>query len=285
MAKLLFGCGYLGSRVLARWLAQGEQVDAVTRRQQRAEELAGQGARPIVADVTRPDSLAHLPIAETVLFAVGFDRARYESIHEVYAAGLRAVLDALPKEGGPVIYLSSTGVYGQDDGRWVDEDSPTEPQREGGRACLAAERILAAHPRGVGGTILRLAGIYGPGRLPRREALLAGEPIPPPRDGYVNLIHVDDAVSAILAAEERRGPLRTFVVSDGHPAAREEYFTEVARLIGAPDPVFADPHQAPPTPRGTTSKRASNSRMLAELGVELQFPSYREGLAAILGAT
>ena len=91
-----------------------------------------------------------------------------------------------------LLYISSTGVYGDADGEWVDETTPCRPAREGGKACLAAEQVLAEHPLGKRSVVLRPAGIYGPDRIIRAEALRRGEPIDAPADGYLNLIHVDD---------------------------------------------------------------------------------------------
>lgn len=282
MAKLIFGCGYLGLRVAQRWLAGGHSVYAVTRTQQRADELAEIGIRSIVADVTQPESLVDLPAATTVLYAVGYDRRQGQSMREVYVAGMRNVLGALPKETGRILYISSTGVYGDSAGEWVDEDTPCSPQREGGRACLAAEKVLAAHPLGPSSVVLRLAGIYGPGRIPRKDLLIAGEPIPAPADGYLNLIHVDDAAAVVLAAERASTP-RTYVVSDGHPGQRREYYLELARLVNASAPTFVEPPPtSPAAKRAAADKRASNARLLRELDVRLAYPSYREGLEATL---
>ncbi len=194
------------------------------------------GLRPVVADVTHGETLAALPPAETVLYAVGYDRAAGRSMREVYVAGLLAVLDSLPPSVERLIYISSTGVYGQTDGQWVDEDSPCEPTRESGRVCLEAERALLAHRLGGRSVTLRLAGIYGPGRLPNQAALRGGEPIAAASDGYLNLIHADDAASAVLAAAEHARPSSLYTVSDGHPAQRHEYYAEAARLLGAPSP-------------------------------------------------
>ena len=97
----------------------------------------------------------------------------------VYVDGLQAALDALPTATGRIIYISSTGVYGQTSGEWVDEESECRPTREGGRVCLAAEGVLASPDLGQRAVVLRLAGIYGPGRIPRRTELPAK--IPPPR--------------------------------------------------------------------------------------------------------
>jgi nucleoside-diphosphate-sugar epimerase len=285
MSKLIFGCGYLGQRVAERWRDAGHEVFVVTRNADRASHLAAQGFRPIVADVLQPASLANLPTVETVLFAVGFDRSSGASIREVYAGGLRSVLDALPRDTGRIIYTSSTGVYGQTHDEWVDEDSPCEPNRDGGKACLEAEQVLATHPLAPHGVTLRLAGLYGPGRIPNSDEIRVNEPIAAPEQGYLNLIHIDDAVEAILAAAERAIAPRTFVVADGHPVARRDYYEELARLLGTPPPVFAPPAvDSPRALRAASSKRARNARMLVELGIKLRYPSYREGLAAIVAA-
>ncbi len=285
MSKLIIGCGYLGQRVARRWRDAGHDVFVVTRSEARSRELADEGYCSIVADVLRPETLADLPVADSVLFAVGYDRRSNASIHETYAGGLAHVLDALPAETGRLIYISSTGVYGQTEGEIVDERSATEPSREGGRASLAAEQTLWAHPLGQRGVVLRLAGIYGPGRIPLVAKICAGEPIPAPERGWLNLIHVDDACSVVLAAAERAEPPQTYLVSDGHAIERRAYYQELARLVGVPPPVFATPApDSSSAARATSNKRVSNERMQAELNVALAYPTYREGLSAILAA-
>ena len=121
---------------------------------------------------------ASLPAADTLLYAVGYDPAGGTSRSAVYVDGLRAVLDAVSPQVRRVILISSTGVYAEQGGGWVDESSPCQPSRESGRALLAAEQALAAHRLGAVGIVLRLAGIYGPGRLPRRAELASGGPLP-----------------------------------------------------------------------------------------------------------
>ncbi len=276
MAKLIFGCGYLGRRVAALWQATGETVHVVTRSPSRAAELRNHGLRPIVADVLDAETLRELPIAETVLYAIGFDRTAGRSIREVYVDGLAAVLAALPIETGRMIYISSTGVYGQKAGELVDETSECHPTREGGRACLEAERLLSAHSLGRRAVILRMAGIYGPGRIPRRQELLAGQPLAAPGEGWLNLIHVDDAASVVLAAETKMPSPRLYVVSDGHPVERHVYYAELARLLGAPPPRFAPaPGNSPALERTVADKRIDNRKMLSERAVRLSYPSYR----------
>jgi nucleoside-diphosphate-sugar epimerase len=289
MSKLIFGCGYLGERVAQRWLTLTYDVAVVTRSSIRADVFRQQGYKAIVADITRPATLAELPAAETVLFAVGFDQSAGHSIEEVYSRGLRNVLAALPTGTGRLIYISTTGVYGDASGEWIDEDTPPDPQRDGGRASLVAERALAEHPLGKNAVILRLAGIYGPGRIPFRSLLRAGAPIPAVSQGNLNLIHIADAVASVIAATDANlegygaGP-RIFCVSDGHPVERSEYYGEVARRIGAPKPSFAAPEpDSPRAARASQDRKVRNERMLAELGVQLTYPDYRAGLAAILG--
>jgi nucleoside-diphosphate-sugar epimerase len=285
MAKLVVGCGYLGHRVASRWRARGEEVFVTTRSDSRLGQFAAAGLHPIRLDVTRPGPWPRPPDIETVLLAVGYDRRAEATIHQVYVDGLRRVLDWLTPPLERVIYVSSTGVYGQTDGEWVDETSPCHPTRAGGRACLAAEQLLAKHPAGRHAIVLRLAGIYGNGRLPRRTYVERGEPIPAVADGWLNLIHVEDAAAAVLAAEHGARPPDTYVVSDGHPVIRRQFYEEMARQLGVPCPPFrAPPGNSTPRARGGGSKRVRNRKLLAELQMALAFPSYREGLADILSS-
>ncbi|MCA9247255.1 MAG: SDR family oxidoreductase [Planctomycetales bacterium] len=283
--KLIFGCGYLGLRVAKLWLSEANTVSAVTRSQQRADLLANSGISPIVADIMHPETLTELPEAETVLFAVGFDRTSGKTIGQVYAEGLANVLAALPAATVRVIYISSTGVYGQNEGEEVDEESPCQPTREGGQAALAAERVLRSSRFASQSSILRLAGIYGPDRVPHAKALLTGHSISSPADGFLNLIHVDDAARAVIAAECSAAAGRTYCVSDGHPTVRRAYYAEMARLLNTRPPVYDESGTGhTPRSRGGGSKRVRNRRLLEELDVSPKYPSYREGLAEILGS-
>ncbi|MEZ6111506.1 MAG: NAD-dependent epimerase/dehydratase family protein [Pirellulaceae bacterium] len=289
MRRLILGCGYLGRRVANRWLDAGDDVWAVTRSAERAESLRQAGMRPVVWDVTN-ESVEELPHADTVLFAVGYDRSANHPIHSVYVDGLARTLDRLPANTGRLIYISSTGVYSQNDGQWVDEDSPAEPNRDGGRACLAAEQLLTGHPLGQRAIILRLAGIYGPDRIPRRADLLAGKPIAATPDSYLNLIQVEDAADIVVtvAAADLSLP-KLYTVSDGNPALRADYYAELSRLLDAPPPTFqfadavpaasAPETKSPNSRRSTGDKRISNQRLTQELPIRFHYPTYRHGLA------
>jgi nucleoside-diphosphate-sugar epimerase len=292
--KLICGCGYLGFRVAQLWRKAGQHVMAVTRSEKRSLELATAGLFTIGADVTQPQTLAclgDLPKlggrgVDCVLFSVGHDRAAGPPIGDVYAGGVKNVLAALPETVQRLIYISTTGVYGPATGNWVDEGTPPDPQREGGRASLAAEQILARHALGANSVILRLAGLYGPGRVPFLSELRSGEPIPAPSAGFLNLIHVDDAAAVVVAAGRLPafdGGPRVFCVSDGCPVERGEFYREAARQIGAPPPRFVEPDpKSPRAARAAANRRVRNARMLHALDVKLAYSDYRAGLAAIL---
>jgi nucleoside-diphosphate-sugar epimerase len=285
MAKLVFGCGYLGLRVARLWRQEGERVFAVTRSTDKTELLAADALTPLVADISQPNTLApirQITEIDTVLFAVGFDRSSGRTIRQVYVDGLAQVLRVLPAVRR-FIYISSTGVYGQVAGDMVDEDSPCQPTREGGQACLAAEEMLRQSNLADRAIILRLAGIYGPDRIPRAKELQAGAAIAAPAQGFLNLIHVDDAARIVVLAAEQLTPPKRYCVSDGQPVLRAEYYNELARLVGAPPPKFIDPpSDSPAAQRAGSDKRVSNALLMQELAPELLYPSYREGLRAIV---
>ncbi len=283
--NLVVGHGYLGSRVAKLWQSQGKTVFVTTRDRRKIAPLESSGLRPILCDVTDPASLVgRLAEVNTVLYAVGFDRLSNKRLREVCVGGLQNVLNALSANTQRVIYVSTTGVYGQDDGDWIDEDSPCHPSRESGRAFLDAEEALRAHALGRRAIILRLAGIYGPGRIPSAEDLRAGRAIQASADAFLNLIHVDDAARVVVAAEAHAKPPRIYLVADGHPVVRREFYDEVSRLFRTPAPVIEAPI-AGVDRRGNSSKRVNIARLVREVPVEFKFRTYREGLAAIADKT
>lgn len=289
MQKLIVGCGYLGRRVARAWMADGHLVSALTRSTTRAAELLHEGIRPIVGDICEVSTLASLPAAETVLFAVGYDRTAGYSQPAVVVDGLRNVLQSIASRTDRLISISSSSVYGQSAGEWVDESSPCHPVQPGGECCLAAERLVhsffdtpsdsQSEPgQNSRANVLRLSGIYGPGRLLSRvESLRAGEPLTGRGDAWLNLIHVDDAVLAVRACEERGQPGQTYLVTDNQPIRRAEYYGLLAELSGAPPPRF-NPESAPARGSGGINKRCLNGRMREELQVVLTYPTINEGL-------
>jgi nucleoside-diphosphate-sugar epimerase len=278
MKTLIIGCGYLGRRVGRLLRARGDVVLATTRSAAKAAELEAQGFEPVVFDVTRVGSASGLPRVERTVFCVGFDRTSGATFGEVHEGGLRHVLGRLGRLGA-LVYTSSTGVYGGAGGTWVDEATPPAPTSPSGAACLGAEGWVREWAEGwrVGATVLRLAGLYGPGRIIRRQPLMRGEPIAGDPEKHVNLVHVEDAASAVVAALDRTGPVvATYNVADDRPPTRRELYALTARLIGAPEPTFV------PSESDEPDKRVSNRRMKAGLGVALRYPDIATGLPAAM---
>ena len=281
-ARLVVGCGYLGTRVAKRWLADGDTVFGITRSPERADALAAIGLTPIVHDVTaRPDSgacgaLGNLPPIETVFWAVGFDRSSGMTHRDVHVEGLARLLTALP--GSPrVILSSSTGVWGDEGGGIVSEATQTNPSREAGRVLVEAEALLRSHPKGPG-VALRFAGLYGPDRLPRLDNLRAGRPIAADPDSWLNLIHVDDAATVVCAIAAAAAPRPLYVVSDGHPVRRRDWYGHLASVTGSPQPTW---DAAAPRTRGA-DKQVDPALLFRDLPITLAYPDPLRGIEAVL---
>ena len=327
---LVVGCGYLGTRVAQMAVELGASVSATTRRPERAKALAAQGIDPYLADWTDARTLRRLPDADHVLVAVSYDPVAGHDRETAIVGGLRHLIRRLypPSTAGPpstanpspvdvrrqspvdLCYVSTTGVYHQGDGRWVDETSPTKPSRPGGVAHLRAEQLLHRLIPSQPWTILRLAGIYGPGRVPRVADVIAGRPIATDPMGFLNLIHVSDAARAVIAAwqrgvsardecppdrrlsaldempaRQRDEPRRQrlYVVADDRPVIRGEFYREISRICDAPPPRFTEINaDSPGQRRAESNKRIWNRRIRRDLLKTLRFPSYREGLRDVL---
>jgi putative transcription antitermination factor YqgF len=277
MSRLVVGCGYLGSRVASRWLEGGDRVWAITRSPERAAELASRGIEPIVADVTREETIRDLPDVATVFWAVGFDRGSGSSHRDVHVTGLGLLLDALPGRPRPIL-SSSTGVWGDETGSIVDETTPAHPSREAGLVLLEAEDLVRRHRLGPG-VALRFAGLYGPGRLPRLADLQAGRPLPADPETWLNLIHVDDAASVVCAAAAADSPAALYVVSDGHPVRRRDWYGHLAACIGGPPPTW---DTSAPRSRGA-DKRVDSSRLFRDLPVTLAHPDPLVAIGQLIG--
>jgi len=287
VSTLILGCGYLGQSLGALLLRSGGQVWGSVRSPSRAEELAGSGIEPVIADVLQPESLRRLPHADQVFYCVGFDRSAGVTMRAVSVDGFQNVLDHLPPSVQRLVYASTTGVYGQMGGEWIDEESPACPVHESGRWCLEAESRLGAwaEASAVSAIVLRFAGLYGPGRIVRRTLLERGEPIPGDPDRFLNLIHIDDAAQAAAAALQAVEPERIYLVGDDRPVTRREYYLVAAQSLRAPEPRFVVPRPgSAEAARDVTSKRVDNRRMKHGLGIRLLYPDITTGLPAALGS-
>jgi nucleoside-diphosphate-sugar epimerase len=278
MDKLIIGCGYLGRRIAKLWIAEGHRVFATTRSESKAHVLRQMGVEPVLCDVLNPLSLIALPSTETVVHCIGLDRASGRTMRDVYVRGLSNVLTSLPKPKR-YLYVSSTSVYGQTQGEEVDERAPTLPMEEAGKIVLEAERAM----RGVlpDAVVLRFAGIYGPGRLLRRQTIEKGEPIIGDPEKWLNLIHVEDGAEAVLAADAHAQAGGVYNIADDCPVRRRDFYNSLARVLGAKLPTFVLPSPDAPLPsHERANRRIVNRRLHEELKVILRYPSYEVGLPA-----
>jgi nucleoside-diphosphate-sugar epimerase len=285
MKLLIVGCGYVGCEVARRYASTFADHDpavfALTRTVSRASELAAEGIEPIVGDWLDPD--IHLPPTEHVLVAVPHREvnALGANTHVRGLANLNDQWQAMPPNQRPhrLVYLSTTGVYGSVENEVVDEATPVSPQRIGPQMAVAAERWLTSAASSLPpATVLRLAGIYGPGRIPLADKVRRGEGLAVPRDGHLNLVHVVDIGRVIcqLFKIEPQHPL--YVFSDGQPVPRENFYRELASLCGVDNPKFIDPDPNDPRVRRATDKRVNPARVVGELDFVFSFPDYRTGL-------
>ena len=270
---LLAGCGDLGMRTAQRLLARGDEVWAL-RRSPPVDE--GDGLRWLCGDLTRPESLQSLPAGLTQVVYAPTPGAREEAAYRaVFVDGLTHLMTALADAPlRRVLFVSSSAVYGEHGDAWVDEQTPPAPPGFNGRVLLEAEGWLAAQRMPT--VFLRLAGIYGPGRMQLVERIRAGEarvPRDPPH--WSNRIHADDAAGAIAHLLSLPQAEPVYIGVDDTPLPMHVLYEELARLAGAPRPGEG------PAPAGIGSKRLSNARLRAS-GFVPRWPDAREGYRSLL---
>jgi nucleoside-diphosphate-sugar epimerase len=279
MARVLIaGCGYVGTALGALLAEDGHEVFAL----RRSVRERPAGVSLIQADLTAIDTLRALPARlDVVFYTASADATDDRSYRGVYVDGLRYLLAAL--EGQTlrrVLYTSSTGVYAQQDGEWVDEISPAEPRHFSGARLLEGETLLRRSGRPA--TVVRLSGIYGPGRERLLERVRRGEAtIPAGAPVYSNRIHRDDCAGVLrhLMSLERIEPL--YLASDDEPAEMAVVLRWLAERLGVPSPPVEE-RAAPHERYGRTSnKRVKNARLLAS-GYRFRYPTFREGYAGLI---
>jgi nucleoside-diphosphate-sugar epimerase len=277
---LIFGLGY-SALALTQRLGEDWRIIGTTRRPEKAERLRQQGIeahlwpgtdlRPVIARATHIlQSIAPGPEGDPVAAAYGSD-----------------VADAAPHLDW-VGYLSTTGVYGDHGGGWVDEETPLTPSTERGRTRVLAERqwqeIAAAS--GLPLHIFRLAGIYGPGRGPFEKVRNGTARRIIRENQYFSRIHVDDIAEVLARSIARPDPGAIYNVADDDPSPPEDVLAEAARLLGLPLPPEVPFDEAEMTPMARSfyaeSKRVRNDRIKTDLGVRLSYPDYRSGLRGLM---
>ncbi|MEM7566699.1 MAG: SDR family oxidoreductase [Pseudomonadota bacterium] len=291
---LALGYGYTAAALAPRLMSDGWRVIGTTRQPEKAAAMRREGVEPLLWSSERlaPDEAgkadgAALPVAmaaATHLLVSAAPGAAGDPVLE----GLGRMIAAEGRDLRWVGYLSTTGVYGDRAGGWVDESAPLEPSTRRGRARVAAEEAWTAFAaaQGLALHIFRLAGIYGPGRGPFAK-VRAGTARRIVKPGQVfSRIHVADIASALAASMARPAPGAVYNLCDDEPAPPEDVLAHAADLLGLPRPpevAFEDAEMSPMARSFyAESKRVSNECMKRDLGVTLRYPTYREGLAALL---
>ena len=284
MRVAILGCGYVGLE-LGRQLAADHDVVGVRRSESGRTEIEAAGFDAVQADVTDANALERVPDSDAVVLAASSGGRGAEVARAVYVEGLATAVDHFCGRADPpdrIVYTSSTGVYGDHGGDWVDEETPVEPTTPKTEVLAEAERTALGRPteHGVDGTVARYAGLYGPDRY-RLERYVHG----PVTGGYLNMVHRDDAAGAVrylLETDRARG--EAVNVADDDPVSKWAFADWLADQCGEPDPPkrtiddrLAEEDLSETVERRLrTSKRVSNDR-LRELGYEFAYPTYREG--------
>lgn len=276
-----FGHGYVAQALGQALLADGWQVFGTTRDASRADALANTGVTPLLwfdegAIRAAMGQASHL-------LASAAPGPQGDPVLAAFGPAIAAAAPRLRWAG----YLSTTGVYGDHQGAWVDEDTPLTPSTARGQARVLAEaewQALTTLPL----HIFRLAGIYGPGRGPFAK-LRAGTAQRIVKPGQVfSRIHRDDIVRVLRASMAHPNPGRMYNLCDDDPAPPQDVIGHAAQLLGLPMPpeIAFDQADLGPMARSfyAESKRVSNARIKQELGVSLAYPTYRQGLASLLAA-
>ena len=285
MRVLIVGCGYVGLPLGKELARQGHAVFGLRRSVLAEAEMKAAGITPLHADITQPNTLKNLPRDfDWVVNCTASGGGGADDYRKIYLAGNRNLIlwlaGAPPKK---FVYTSSTSVYAQNDGSLVTEKSPTEPEADTAKVLAETEKLLraAAAERQFPAVILRVAGIYGPGRghsfkqFLRSEARIEGD-----GSRWLNMIHRDDLIGVISAALARGTPGEIYNAADNEPVTQRQFFEWLAAELKRPLPpkVVADAEIW--RKRGVTNKRVSNAKLRTELKYEFKFPDFRAGYAA-----
>jgi nucleoside-diphosphate-sugar epimerase len=275
---LILGCGDIGMVLGRELLEAGHRVIGARRS---AAALSGSGIEPLALDLGDAAALGALPDADFVVYVLSADRFEEAAYRAAYPDGLQAVLrtyEARDQAPQRILFVSSTSVYGQKEGERVTEQSPADSSGFSGMLMREAEQALLDSP--IPGTVVRFAGIYGPGRDRLIRQVLEGRIAPQAPPMYSNRIHRDDCAGVLahlIALSEADQPVEPlYLASDCDPAPLHEVMAWVARQLKVePTEVI----QAPLRKRA--SKRCDNTRLL-ESGYVFRYPGYREGYAQVM---
>ncbi|MCD8533672.1 MAG: NAD-dependent epimerase/dehydratase family protein [Verrucomicrobia bacterium] len=279
-------CGYVGLETGRRLVREGHEVYGI--RRSLDPHLAANGIHPIIGDITKPQFWQQLrPEFGWIINCVSSSRGNADVYREVYLRANQFLMHWLnDTEIDRYVYTSSTSVFGQRDGSWVDESSQIEPLTDTARILVETEQCLleAARTQSVPAVIVRLSGIYGPDRGFLFQKFVSGEAaLDETGDRYMNMIHRDDAASGIISACQKGTPGQIYHLTDNQPVTQREFFEFLSQELDRPMP---ESSQSPSSPkkRAPTHKRVSNKKALEELDWHLTYPSFREGFAPEIAA-
>ncbi|WP_323674846.1 NAD-dependent epimerase/dehydratase family protein [Halorubellus sp. PRR65] len=288
MRVVVLGCGYVGIELGRQLVDRGHDVVGVRRSDSGLDAIEGAGFDGVRADVTDAESLAALPDADALVFAASSGGRGADAARDVYVDGLQSALGEYATREDPprrLVYTSSTGVFGDHGGDWVDESTPIDPTTAKTRVLASAEAIALAADRlyGIDGTVARFAGLYGPERY-RLERYVDG----PVTEGYLNMVHRDDAAGAVrflLETDRARGDVVHVV--DDEPVSKWAFADYLADACGEPSPAkrttterLADGDLSAAAERRIRAEKRVDNTRLRDLGYEFRYPTYREGYDA-----
>ena len=278
MNLFCFGLGYCADYLSAKLIKQGWQVSATCRTSEKAAVLEASGIRPVLLSGKKV-TVTDLGKADHILISVPPEQDGSDPVLNFAEAALAALQDQIKWVG----YLSTTGVYGDHQGAWIDEETPAGLLSERGHRRVAVEAQWAA--TGLPMHYFRLAGIYGPGRNSLR-ALQNGTARRVVKQGQVfSRIHLADITRILEASMANPNAGRAYSVCDDTPAPPQDVVTYAAELMGVSPPALQDFATAELSPMARSfygeNKRIRNNRIKEELGVSLEYPDYRAGLSAL----
>ncbi len=280
---VVFGCGDIGSRVAVKLSAAGQQVICQSRSDTAFSRLQQLGLDGIRLDLSSAGlQLPDLNNKAVFYFIPPSPTGDKDALMENFISTLTAGAQ-VPHS---IVYISTTGVYGDCAGRWINEDEPLKPQADRAKRRLHAEQQLQAFAADSGCRliILRVAGIYGPDKLPLARLAQQQPVIKASESPYTNRIHADDLVNICITAMQTAENGSVYNVSDGQPGTMADYFTQIAKLAGLPIPEQISLSQGEQQLSAgmmsymRESRRLDNSRLLDELDITLQFPTLEQGL-------
>lgn len=286
MRVLIIGCGYVGLTLAHKLKQHGHEVTGTRHSPEGILILEANDIPAIELDVTDYEEFKKLDDNfDWVVFCAAPAHSTISQYTAVYYQGMRNVLDWLKKtKVQKFVYTSSTGVYGQNDGSVVTEDSPVFATSDTSKILIATEEMILREVResSIPAVILRVAGIYGPDRGYYFKKFISGEAVIY-GDGsrYMNMVHVEDVAGAIIAALEKGVPGEIYNIVDDEPVTQIEFYKYLSEILGKPMPPFSAEQQPTGRPQAT-NKRVSNKKLKEKLNYTFKYPTFREGYTEII---